>query len=46
MDLTDSLKALFIDTPKTLTGSARRVFKARTVKELGSGSQPRPSARS
>ena len=41
MDLTDSLKALFIDTAKTLKGSARRVFMARTVKELGLGGQRR-----
>ena len=41
MELTDSLKALFIDTAKTLKGSARRVFMARTVKELGLGGQRR-----
>jgi hypothetical protein len=41
MELTDSLKALFIDTAKTLKGSARRVFMARTVKELGDGGQRR-----
>src|SRR5215210_7464428 len=41
MDLTDSLKALFIDTAKALKGSARRVFMARTVKELGPGGQRR-----
>ena len=41
MALTDSLKALFIDTAKTLKGSARRVFMARTVKELGPGGQRR-----
>ncbi len=41
MDLTDALKALFIDTAKTLKGSARRVFMARTVKELGIGGQRR-----
>ena len=41
MELTDSLKALFIDTAKTLKGSARRVFMARTVRELGSGGQRR-----
>lgn len=41
MELTDSLKALFIDTAKTLKGSPRRVFMARTVKELGSGGQRR-----
>jgi hypothetical protein len=41
MELTDSLKSLFIDTAKTLKGSARRLFMARTVKELGSGGQRR-----
>jgi hypothetical protein len=41
VELTDSLKALFIDTAKTLTGSARRLFMARTVKELGAGGQRR-----
>ncbi len=41
MDLTDSLKALLSDTAKTLKGSARRVFMARTVKELGPGGQRR-----
>ena len=41
MELTDSLKRLFIETAKTLTGSARRVFMARTVKELGPGGQRR-----
>jgi Rhodopirellula transposase DDE domain len=41
MELTDSLKALFIETAKTLKGSARRVFMARTVKELGVGGQRR-----
>jgi hypothetical protein len=41
MDLTDSLKALFIETAHTLTGSARRLFMARTVKELGPGGQRR-----
>ncbi len=41
MELTDSLKTLFIDTAKTLKGSARRVFMARTVKELGTGGQRR-----
>ncbi len=39
MELTDSLKALFVDMAKTLKGSARRVFMARTVKELGPGGQ-------
>ena len=41
MDLTNSLKSLFIDTAKTLKGSARRLFMARTVKELGAGGQRR-----
>ena len=41
MELTDSLKALFIDTAQTLKGSARRIFMARTVKELGKGGQRR-----
>jgi hypothetical protein len=41
MELTDALKALFIDTAQTLKGSARRVFMARTVKELGAGGQRR-----
>lgn len=33
MELTDSLKALFIETAKSLQGSARRLFMARTVKD-------------
>ena len=41
MELTDSLKALFIDTSKALKGSSRRLFMARTVKELGPGGQRR-----
>jgi hypothetical protein len=41
MELTDSLKSLFIDTAKMLKGSARRLFMARTVKDLGSGGQRR-----
>jgi Rhodopirellula transposase DDE domain len=41
MELTDSLKALFVDTARSLKGSARRLFMARTVKELGSGGQRR-----
>jgi hypothetical protein len=41
MELTDSLKALFIETATILKGSARRVFMARTVKELGVGGQRR-----
>jgi Rhodopirellula transposase DDE domain len=41
MELTDSFKALFIETANALKGSARRLFMARTVKELGSGGQRR-----
>ena len=41
MELTDSLKSLFIDTAKTLKGAERRLFMARTVKELGRGGQRR-----
>src|ERR671938_1247489 len=41
MHLSDSLKALFIDTAKTLKGPARRRFMAQTVQELGSGGQRR-----
>jgi hypothetical protein len=41
VDLTGSLKALLTETARTLTGSARRVFMARTVKELGPGGQRR-----
>jgi hypothetical protein len=41
MELTDSLKSLFIDTAKQLKGSARRRFMARIVKELGPGGASR-----
>jgi hypothetical protein len=41
MELTDSLKALFVETATTLKGSARRLFMARTVQELGPGGQRR-----
>jgi hypothetical protein len=41
MELTDSLKTLFIATARSLKGSARRLFIARTVKELGPGGQRR-----
>src|SRR5882672_2010664 len=37
MELTDSLKSLCIETAKALKGSARRLFMARTVAELGAG---------
>ncbi len=39
MELTDSIKTLLIATAQALTGSARRLFMARTVKELGPGGQ-------
>jgi hypothetical protein len=39
MELTESLKSLFIETAKTLKGSQRRLFMARTVQELGTGGQ-------
>ncbi len=41
MELTDSLKALFIDTANTLKGTERRHFMARTVQQLGPGAQRR-----
>jgi Rhodopirellula transposase DDE domain len=41
MELTDSLKQLFIETATSLKGSARRIFMARTVRELGDGGQRR-----
>lgn len=44
MELTDSLKALFIETANTLKGSVRRVFMARTVKEFGLAGNTVPNA--
>jgi Rhodopirellula transposase DDE domain len=41
MELTDALKGLLQATAKQLQGSARRVFMARTVKQLGPGGQRR-----
>src|SRR5262249_5470829 len=41
MELTDSLKALLLETAPSLKGRARRLFMARTVKELGRGGQRR-----
>jgi hypothetical protein len=41
MELSDSVKHLLIETAKSLKGSARRLFMARTVKELGLGGQRR-----
>jgi hypothetical protein len=43
MELTDALKSLRIETAKSLKGHARRLFRARTVKELGPGG-PRRAA--
>src|SRR5262245_21210449 len=39
MELPDALKALFMDTARSLKGSARRLFMARNVQELGPGGQ-------
>ena len=41
MELTISVKSLLMETAKALKGSARRLFMARTVKELGPGGQRR-----
>jgi hypothetical protein len=41
MEFTDSLSVLFIETARSLKGSARRLLMARTVKELGPGGQRR-----
>src|SRR3954454_8919875 len=41
MELTASIKTLLIATAKALKGSARRLFMARTVKELGYAGQQR-----
>lgn len=41
MELTDSLKTLFIETATSLKGSDRRLFMARTVENLGPGGQRR-----
>ena len=39
MELTNSRKIWLIETAKALKGSERRIFMARTVKELGDGGQ-------
>src|SRR5947209_10903363 len=39
MELTEVIKELLIETAKTLKGSARRMFLARTVQALGEGGQ-------
>jgi hypothetical protein len=41
MELSDTLKSLFMETAQTLKGHARRRFMAQTVKELGPGGQRR-----
>lgn len=41
MELTDSLKSLFVETARHLKGSARRLFMARITAELGTGGQRR-----
>ena len=41
MELTDSLKSLLIETAASLKGHHRRLFIARTVKQLGLGGQRR-----
>ncbi len=41
MELTESLTTLLQETAQQLTGSARRVFMAKTVRELGHGGQRR-----
>jgi hypothetical protein len=44
MELTETLKGIFIETAKTLKGSAQRLFKGRVVKALGKGGQRRAEA--
>ena len=41
MELTETLKAFFIETAETLTGATRRLFMARSVKMLGYGGMQR-----
>jgi hypothetical protein len=41
MELTDELKATYIETAQALKGSDRRVFMARIVKAMGTGGQSR-----
>ena len=41
MELTDELKVFLNETACTLKGSARRVFMARAVRDLGEGGQRR-----
>ena len=39
MELTNTLKQIFIETAKTLKGSDRRLFMAKVVKGMGQGGQ-------
>lgn len=39
MELTSTLKQIFIETAKTLKGSDRRLFMAKVVKAMGKGGQ-------
>ena len=39
LELTDSLKSLFMETAQNLRGTERRQFMAKVVKELGKGGQ-------
>ncbi len=39
MELTNTLKQIFIETAKTLKGSDRRLFMAKVVKAMGKGGQ-------
>jgi hypothetical protein len=41
MELTETLKTVFTETAKTLTGAARRLFMARIAKMLGRGGTQR-----
>jgi hypothetical protein len=41
VELTDAHKGLLVEAARALTGSARRVFMARAVRELGPGGQRR-----
>jgi hypothetical protein len=44
MELTNTLKTIFIETAKRLKGSERRLFMAQVVKSLGKGGQRRAEA--
>ena len=43
MELTDALKTVCIDTAESLTGSARRLFMARVVEQLGRAASAVPN---